>query len=195
MTRYRNRLPQLQGSLFLTDGGLETTLIYQDGFELPCFAAFDLLKSSQGIETLRRYFHSYVDIAVGRHARARDRAGRAGVRRSSGVLHDQLRSSHALPARAVIAGAAQRAGARLASQCFPPKPRGARRVHESRHRRSCRARRTVRATLQTASRAVCRGRLLWNRSPTRRAHRPRLGEGSGTGVTPNGAVSDVTRTR
>lgn len=63
MTRYRNRLPQLQGSLFLTDGGLETTLIYQDGFELPCFAAFDLLKSSQGIETLRRYFHSYVDIA------------------------------------------------------------------------------------------------------------------------------------
>jgi S-methylmethionine-dependent homocysteine/selenocysteine methylase len=64
MTRYRNRLPQLQGSLFLTDGGLETTLIYHDGIELPCFAAFDLLESPQGIEALRRYFHSYVDIAL-----------------------------------------------------------------------------------------------------------------------------------
>lgn len=64
MTRYRNRLPQLQNSLFLTDGGLETTLIYHDGIELPCFAAFDLLKSPQGIEALRRYFDSYVDIAL-----------------------------------------------------------------------------------------------------------------------------------
>jgi S-methylmethionine-dependent homocysteine/selenocysteine methylase len=64
MTRYRNRLPQLQNSLFLTDGGLETTLIYHDGVDLPFFAAFDLLKSPQGIETLRRYFHSYVDIAL-----------------------------------------------------------------------------------------------------------------------------------
>jgi S-methylmethionine-dependent homocysteine/selenocysteine methylase len=64
MTRYRNRLPQLQSSLFLTDGGLETTLIYHDGIELPCFAAFDLLKFPQGIETLRRYYHTYVDIAL-----------------------------------------------------------------------------------------------------------------------------------
>ena len=63
MTRYRNRLPQLQSALFLTDGGLETTLIYHDGIELPYFAAFDLLKSPQGIETLRRYFHTYVEIA------------------------------------------------------------------------------------------------------------------------------------
>jgi S-methylmethionine-dependent homocysteine/selenocysteine methylase len=64
MSRYRNRLPQLQNSLFLTDGGLETTLIYHDGIELPCFAAFDLLKSPRGIDTLRRYFDRYVDIAL-----------------------------------------------------------------------------------------------------------------------------------
>jgi homocysteine S-methyltransferase len=64
MSQYRHRLPQLQDSLFLTDGGLETTLVFQQGIDLPCFAAFDLLKSEQGIETLRKYFRSYIDIAL-----------------------------------------------------------------------------------------------------------------------------------
>ena len=64
MTRYRHRLPQLQSSLFLTDGGLETTLIFHNGVELPYFAAFDLLKSPQGLETLRHYFETYVHIAL-----------------------------------------------------------------------------------------------------------------------------------
>ncbi len=64
MTVYRNRLPQLQHSLFLTDGGLETTLIYHDGIDLPCFAAFALLDSPRGIAALRKYFHSYVEIAL-----------------------------------------------------------------------------------------------------------------------------------
>src|ERR1041384_5331419 len=63
MSQYRNRLPQLQSSLFVTDGGLETTLIFQGGIDLPYFAAFDLLKHASGVETLRRYFGTYVDIA------------------------------------------------------------------------------------------------------------------------------------
>ena len=63
MSKYRHRLPQLDGRLFLTDGGLETTLIYHDGIDLPAFAAFDLLKDEDGTETLRRYFARYVDIA------------------------------------------------------------------------------------------------------------------------------------
>lgn len=63
MSKYRKRLPQLQGDLFLTDGGLETTLIYHEHLELPFFAAFDLLKSTQGLEVLRRYFETYIDIA------------------------------------------------------------------------------------------------------------------------------------
>ena len=41
---YRDRLPQLEGGLFVTDGGIGTTLIYHRGLELPAFAAFDLLK-------------------------------------------------------------------------------------------------------------------------------------------------------
>jgi S-methylmethionine-dependent homocysteine/selenocysteine methylase len=38
---YRNHLPQLDGGLFLTDGGIETTLIFHEGLDLPAFAAFD----------------------------------------------------------------------------------------------------------------------------------------------------------
>ncbi|MFL7808211.1 MAG: homocysteine S-methyltransferase family protein [Anaerolineae bacterium] len=63
MSKYRNHLPQLGDSLFLTDGGLETTLVFHEGMDLPCFAAFDLLKDEEGIGILRRYFDSYVSIA------------------------------------------------------------------------------------------------------------------------------------
>jgi hypothetical protein len=46
VAQYRKALPQLDGSLFLTDGGIETTLIFHEGLDLPHFAAFDLLKRS-----------------------------------------------------------------------------------------------------------------------------------------------------
>jgi homocysteine S-methyltransferase len=64
MSKYRNRLPQLHSPLFLTDGGLETTLVFHQGIDLPYFAAFDLLKTAAGTETLRQYFNTYVDIAL-----------------------------------------------------------------------------------------------------------------------------------
>jgi homocysteine S-methyltransferase len=63
MSKYRRRLPQVEGGLFLTDGGLETTLIYHEGLDLPHFAAFDLLKDDAGTEVLRRYFERYLTIA------------------------------------------------------------------------------------------------------------------------------------
>jgi S-methylmethionine-dependent homocysteine/selenocysteine methylase len=66
MAKYRQRLPQLAGTLFLTDGGLETTLIFHEGIELPHFAAFDLLKSDKGRAKLRRYFGHYVAVATAR---------------------------------------------------------------------------------------------------------------------------------
>ena len=59
----RGALPQLGGELFLTDGGIETTLIYHRGLDLPEFAAFDLLKDDEGTEELRRYFEPYLDLA------------------------------------------------------------------------------------------------------------------------------------
>jgi len=63
MPLYRNNLPQLSGDLFLTDGGLETTLIFHEGIDLPEFAAFVLLENEDGCETLRRYYRRYADIA------------------------------------------------------------------------------------------------------------------------------------
>jgi len=63
MSTYRNRLPQLGDALFLTDGGLETTLIFHDEIDLPLFAAFDLLKSESGLERLKTYYHRYAQIA------------------------------------------------------------------------------------------------------------------------------------
>jgi S-methylmethionine-dependent homocysteine/selenocysteine methylase len=60
---YRERLPQLDGGVFLTDGGIETTLIFHQGLELPAFAAFDLLKDDEGTEELRRYFRPYAELA------------------------------------------------------------------------------------------------------------------------------------
>jgi S-methylmethionine-dependent homocysteine/selenocysteine methylase len=63
MTKYRHALPQLEGNLYLTDGGIETTLIFHEGLDLPDFAAFHLLKTSKGEAALRKYFRTYAEIA------------------------------------------------------------------------------------------------------------------------------------
>jgi S-methylmethionine-dependent homocysteine/selenocysteine methylase len=63
MAKYRHDLPQLNGNIFLTDGGLETTLIFHNGLDLPEFAAFDLLKDGKGYETLYKYFSLYAAIS------------------------------------------------------------------------------------------------------------------------------------
>ena len=64
--RFRDGLPQLEGPFFLTDGGIETTLIFHQGLDLPEFAAFDLLKDEEGTEALRRYYEPYAALAVER---------------------------------------------------------------------------------------------------------------------------------
>ncbi|HLU99844.1 MAG TPA: homocysteine S-methyltransferase family protein [Acidobacteriota bacterium] len=63
MTSYRKNLPQLEGGLFLTDGGIETTLIFLEGQELPDFSAFTLLTTPEGEAVLRKYFRTYVELA------------------------------------------------------------------------------------------------------------------------------------
>src|SRR5262249_6469130 len=60
---HRGHLPQLDGGLFLTDGGIETDLIFNDGLELPHFAAFHLLRDEKGTEALHAYFSRYASIA------------------------------------------------------------------------------------------------------------------------------------
>ncbi|MFK7915474.1 MAG: homocysteine S-methyltransferase family protein [Pseudomonadales bacterium] len=61
---YRRELPQLKERPFLTDGGLETTLCFQEGWELPEFAAFVLLDSASGRQSLQSYYRRYIAIAL-----------------------------------------------------------------------------------------------------------------------------------
>ena len=65
MPRYRHALPQLGSQkIFLTDGGLETTLVFLEGIDLPCFAAFPLVADEGGREKLKEYFRPYLATAV-----------------------------------------------------------------------------------------------------------------------------------
>jgi S-methylmethionine-dependent homocysteine/selenocysteine methylase len=64
MAKYRTRLPQLEGGLFLTDGGLETDLIFHEGFDMPLFASFPLLENDAGVMALRNYFLRYARVAT-----------------------------------------------------------------------------------------------------------------------------------
>jgi homocysteine S-methyltransferase len=63
MPRNSHDLPMLGDRVFLTDGGIETTLIFDDGLDLPDFAAFHLLATPAGRDALTRYFESYAGIA------------------------------------------------------------------------------------------------------------------------------------
>lgn len=57
------RLPQLN-SIFLTDAGLETDLIFNRGYDLPHFASITLLASAEGTMALERYFRGFLDLAA-----------------------------------------------------------------------------------------------------------------------------------
>jgi S-methylmethionine-dependent homocysteine/selenocysteine methylase len=61
--KYRHQLPQLNGQIILTDGGMETTLIFHEGIDLPHFAAFDLLRTVEGRAAVKAYFRRYAELA------------------------------------------------------------------------------------------------------------------------------------
>jgi S-methylmethionine-dependent homocysteine/selenocysteine methylase len=64
MSKFRTSLPQLNGRPFLSDSGLETTLVFLEGIDLPCFAAFPLLDTPQGQAALDRYVERHLAIAL-----------------------------------------------------------------------------------------------------------------------------------
>ena len=64
MSNGKNRLPQLNGNLFLTDSGMETFLIFQQGIDLPEFAAFPLLETQKGRREIAEYMERHIRIAV-----------------------------------------------------------------------------------------------------------------------------------
>ena len=66
MNNYRENLPQLGGSLFVTDAGIETDLIFNHGIEIRAFAAHTLLDEAAGTQALIDYFQGFIDLAASR---------------------------------------------------------------------------------------------------------------------------------
>ena len=113
---------------FISDGGLETDLIFHEGAELPLFASFVLLDSAEGRDMLRRYTVAYLDLAeaAGRGFvlgtptwRANggwgpklglDDAGIRGVNRRAVAFARDLRDAHPWRKRIVIEGVLGPAG-------------------------------------------------------------------------------------
>lgn len=62
-TRHSHLIQQINSLRFLTDGGMETDLIFNKGIDLPCFASFDLLSTDWGRQALREYYVDYLNLA------------------------------------------------------------------------------------------------------------------------------------
>jgi S-methylmethionine-dependent homocysteine/selenocysteine methylase len=63
MSQYRNRLPLLEDRPFMTDGGLETSLIFHEGVDVPYFASYDLLKTDAGRAQIERHYERFATLA------------------------------------------------------------------------------------------------------------------------------------
>lgn len=57
-------LQRIDGPLWLTDGGLETAMIFLEGIDLPEFASFPLLADRRGRAALTAYFDALLDLAA-----------------------------------------------------------------------------------------------------------------------------------
>lgn len=63
MQMHTRELPQQKGQMFVTDGGIETHLIFNEGHDLPDMAAYLLNMSEGGREAMRDYYRAYIPIA------------------------------------------------------------------------------------------------------------------------------------
>jgi homocysteine S-methyltransferase len=59
----RPQLPQRNGELFLTDAGMETSFIFYDSLDLPCFASFPLLETDDGRRRLDEWYRPFLRLA------------------------------------------------------------------------------------------------------------------------------------
>jgi S-methylmethionine-dependent homocysteine/selenocysteine methylase len=53
--------------VFLTEGGLDTTPIFLEGFDLPSFAPYDLSNERKGFKAIKNYFNEYLQFAMDHH--------------------------------------------------------------------------------------------------------------------------------
>ena len=52
----------------LTDAGMETVLLFEEGIDLPHFASFPLVDTDEGRAAMRRYYEPFLDLARDRDA-------------------------------------------------------------------------------------------------------------------------------
>lgn len=55
---------QREDELYLTEGGVETELMYKLGFELPHFSTFPLFENREAMSAIRGIFHRYLDVVA-----------------------------------------------------------------------------------------------------------------------------------
>ena len=68
MAKYRGNLPQLASpTVMLSDSGMETDLIFHEGFDLPLFASFTMLDDERRTDALRNYYRRHIQVARGVH--------------------------------------------------------------------------------------------------------------------------------
>lgn len=64
MAKFRGTLPQLASpTVILSDSGMETDLIFHEGFDLPLFASFTMLVDKTSTEALRNYYRRHIQVA------------------------------------------------------------------------------------------------------------------------------------
>ena len=61
---------QEPGALYLTEGGLETEIMYKYGYELPEFAMFTLLENRKAVVDMRGMFERYLETVAEHHYNA-----------------------------------------------------------------------------------------------------------------------------
>jgi len=57
-----HQLPQLKGQMFVTDGGIETHMMFNEGQDLPDMSVYLLNMSEAGREKMREYYRAYIPI-------------------------------------------------------------------------------------------------------------------------------------
>jgi len=63
--KYRDAVAHLLTSeFFVTDGGVETTLVFEHNADMPCFAAYSLFKTEEGTTLLREVYAVYAKLAT-----------------------------------------------------------------------------------------------------------------------------------
>ena len=79
MAKYRDNLPLLSDTVFLMDGGMETTFMFHEGVDLPCFAGLHRRRRHQRETSRQPETGTVADRLGAPGAKELPRSGPAGL--------------------------------------------------------------------------------------------------------------------